>query len=106
MLNLISHPGPDNSDIFQDKNMCLGHSRLSIIDLSPNANQPMIYKNKAVILSDGEIYNFMELRKDLEDAGYKFKSDSDTEVLLLDYVYWGEGIIDRIKVSFLLLFGI
>lgn len=97
MLNFVSHRGPDNRDIFRDKDICLGHCRLSIIDLSPNANQPMIYKNKAVIVYDGEIYNFMELRRDLQEAGYEFKSNSDTEVLLLGYIHWGESIINRIK---------
>ena len=97
MLNLISHRGPDHDDIFEGKNICLGHCRLSIIDLSTKANQPMKYEDKAVVAYNGEIYNFKELRKNLREAGFRFKSKSDTEVLLLGYIHWGEGIINKIK---------
>lgn len=97
MLNLISHRGPDNSGIFRDGNTSLGHCRLSIIDLSANANQPMVYKNKAAVVYNGEIYNFLELRKILQDKGYSFSSNSDTETLLLGYLHWGEDIVNRIK---------
>ncbi|MCK5019381.1 MAG: asparagine synthase (glutamine-hydrolyzing), partial [Candidatus Peribacteraceae bacterium] len=97
MLNLLSHRGPDNSGVFQNKNTCLGHRRLSIIDLSFKANQPMVYENKAAVVYNGEIYNFLELRKILQDKGYSFKSNSDTETLLLGYLHWGEDIVNRIK---------
>ena len=88
MLNLIAHRGPDNTGIFQDGNTCLGHCRLSIIDLSSKANQPMVYENKAAVVYNGEIYNFLELRRILQDEGYSFKSNSDTEALLLGHLHW------------------
>lgn len=97
MLDFITHRGPDNRKILKDKHICLGHCRLSIIDPSSNANQPMIYKDKAIIIYNGEIYNFLELKKKLEDNGYIFETHSDTEVLLLGYVHWGENIINKIK---------
>lgn len=97
MLDFIGHRGPDHKGTFQDKNICLGHCRLSIIDLSSNANQPMVCKDRAVIVHNGEIYNFMGLRKELEAEGYVFKSHCDTEVLLFGYVQWGEDIINKIK---------
>jgi asparagine synthase (glutamine-hydrolysing) len=97
MLGLIHHRGPDHTGIFQDKNICLGHCRLSIIDLSANANQPMVCTNKAAIVHNGEVYNFLELRKELEILGHVFKSNSDTEVLLLGYLQWGEDVVNKIK---------
>jgi len=97
MLNLISHRGPDNYNIFENGKVHLGHCRLSIIDFSQKANQPMNYKDEIIITYNGEIYNFQELRKILEKKGYKFKSRCDTEVLLLGYSCWGEKVIDKIK---------
>jgi len=60
----LSHRGSNSTAVFRDKDICLGHCRLAVIDLSPNGNQPMIYKNKAVVVDNGEIYNFIELRDD------------------------------------------
>ena len=92
-VDLISHRGPDYKGTFKDSslNIGLGHTRLSIIDLSSNGHQPMISTDKNVIvIFNGEIYNFQELRIQLISEGYKFTSDSDTEVIL--YLYHSKGI--------------
>ena len=88
----LDHRGPDGSNYFinNDKNVGLGHTRLSILDISERANQPFFYDNNRLVLTfNGEIYNFVELRKELESLGYKFKTTSDTEVLLSAYHKWG-----------------
>ncbi len=88
--------GPDDSGIFVDvkNNIAFGHNRLSIIDLSKAGKQPMKWqanrKRQIVITFNGEIYNFLELKKDLEKRGYKFKTKTDTEVILAFYAEYGE----------------
>jgi asparagine synthase (glutamine-hydrolysing) len=92
MNDAIKHRGPDDSGIFADNNVTLGHQRLSIIDLSSAKHQPFVYNHenkKVVIVFDGKIYNFQEIKMDLEVKGYKFFSKSDTEVLLASYLEWG-----------------
>ena len=94
MNNSIKHRGPDASGIFIDE-ISLGHRRLSIIDLSKNANQPM--SNEAgdiIIVFNGEIYNFKEIKKELEEQ-HKFKSNSDTEVIIHAYEEWGEECVKK-----------
>jgi len=91
MNDAVKHRGPDDSGIFTDNKVMLGHRRLSISDLSSVGHQPFVYhhKNKkVVIVSDGKIYNFQEIKTDLEAKGYKFSSKSDTEVLLASYLEW------------------
>src|SRR3990170_3649453 len=73
----------------------LGFRRLSIIDLSPNGHQPMSYLDRYWIVFNGEIYNYIELKKELEPKGYHFKSKSDTEVILAAYDHWGVECLDR-----------
>ena len=86
--------GPDGSGFYIDDNISLGHNRLSIIDLSETASQPMFsYDKKLVIIFNGEIYNFKELRQDLSD--YPFKSQSDTEVILASYKKWGVDCVKK-----------
>ena len=88
----LSHRGPDGSNFFLNNNRSLafGHTRLSILDISDRANQPFYFDNKNLVLTfNGEIYNFVEIKKELEGFGYKFKTTSDTEVLLLAYHKWG-----------------
>jgi asparagine synthase (glutamine-hydrolysing) len=80
MNQTTKHRGPDDSGVFLDDYISLGHNRLSIIDLSSAGHQPMIDGNLTIVFN-GEIYNFKELRKDLENRGYKFISQSDTEVI-------------------------
>ncbi len=98
MNKQIIHRGPDHQDSFIDNQVSLGHVRLSIIDLSSNANQPMKYSHndkEIVIVFNGEIYNFKELKKILINKGYYFKTKSDTEVLLASYLEWGEKCVEK-----------
>ena len=89
-LDLLTHRGPDDSDIFVDKRFMFGHKRLSIIDLSSAAKQPMLTNDKQVIIVfNGEIYNYKELRESLIEKGYLFRTSSDTEVLLNGYHCFG-----------------
>src|SRR5579871_447807 len=87
MTDAIAHRGPDGEGIWMNdsKNAGLGHRRLSIIDLSENASQPMHFLDRYTIIHNGEIYNYVELRNDLEKKGYQFRSRSDTEVILAAY---------------------
>jgi len=90
--NSLSHRGPDSFGIYinKEKNLGLGHRRLSIIDLRAVANQPMTALDRYTIVFNGEIYNFHALKKELLELGHKFRSNSDTEVLLRSYIQWGE----------------
>jgi len=97
---LQSHRGPDDSGQFVDRDagVGLGHVRLSILDLSPLGHQPMLSPDgTAVIVFNGEIYNFRELRTELEANGHRFISQSDTEVLLRLYLSHGEKMLDRLN---------
>src|SRR5215831_4039299 len=88
----LAHRGPDGRGTYVDPqgSLGLGHRRLAILDLSPAGHQPMSYANgRYWITYNGEIYNFLELRKELQGLGYRFVSDSDTEVILAAYVQWG-----------------
>src|SRR5689334_9507468 len=96
MRDRVSHRGPDGADswIGQTRGgaIGLGHRRLSIIDLSPAAGQPMFSADgRLIIVYNGEIYNFVELRRELESHGIAFRTRSDTEVLLAAYAQWGEA---------------
>ncbi len=100
MTRMLSHRGPDDEGYFigpsQAKNIGLGHRRLSILDLSPLGHQPMFYDNKnLVIVFNGEIYNYLEIRQELSRLGYKFRSQSDTEVILAAYQEWGIECLKR-----------
>lgn len=89
MNKLLDHRGPDSNGTYIE-GISLGHTRLKIIDLSERAAQPMSdYEEKILLVFNGEIYNFKEIRKQLEEEGYKFKSDSDTEVIIHAYKKWG-----------------
>jgi len=102
-LNKISHRGPDNIGIWNSKDqlVCFGHTRLSIIDLSFENNQPFIDKeNKISLVFNGEIYNYLELKKELESLGYNFKTNGDTEVLLKSYIHWKEHCFKKIQGMF------
>jgi len=93
MLKTIRHRGPDDAGIYCDADFSLGHVRLSILDLSAAGHQPMRFEH-LVIVFNGEVYNFREIRKELE-AEYAFDSDSDTEVVLKAWHKWGTGVLDR-----------
>lgn len=99
-LNTLQHRGPDDFGILSDTNITLGHRRLSIIDLSSNAHQPMSFKNSAgggeySIVFNGEIYNYIEIRQELKAKGYVFHTDSDTEVVLASFAEWGERCLHK-----------
>lgn len=83
MVQITKHRGPDDEGFYFDENVSLGHARLSIIDLSEKARQPIWSEDKSVcVICNGEIYNFQELRKELQKRGHRFFSCSDTEVIL------------------------
>lgn len=102
MSDELEHRGPDDEGFFLSKDNCLGfgHRRLAIIDLSPLGHQPMEYLNRYVIVFNGEIYNYLELREDLSKIGYKFKSKSDTEVILALYDKYKEKCVDKLRGMF------
>ena len=95
MLNLIHHRGPDDYGIFHDELITLGHRRLAILDTSSDGKQPMKSNNTTVITYNGEIYNYLELKRELIEKGYSFKTKTDTEVLLAAYDYWGINCVNH-----------
>ncbi len=96
MRDALAHRGPDDRGVYINGPLGLGHQRLSVIDLSEAGHQPMISPDgRVVIVYNGEIYNFRELRLELEKQGWIFKSNSDTEVLIAGYVIWGIGNLVR-----------
>ena len=107
-LNSMINRGPDNQSWLKvekdNYNVFLLHSRLSIIDLDKRSNQPFKYE-KYIIVFNGEIYNFIEIRKNLSNLGYQFLTNSDTEVLLMAYLEYGENCVDYFNVCGPLLFG-
>ncbi len=125
-LGMLSHRGPDgygfeygnwgtnnyqlkhntcsgvDSSVAENANYFLGHRRLSIIDLSDDAFQPMEdHEKRYSVTFNGEIYNYLELKKELMDAGLRFSTDhSDTEVLLNAYIHWGRECLDKLRGMF------
>ena len=96
MTDAIAHRGPDGEGFYTDSFIGLGHRRLAIIDLSPAGHQPMITRDGQYVLSyNGEVYNFQELRLQLEALGYHFHSRTDSEVVLYAYAEWGEKALDK-----------
>jgi len=92
------HRGPDDEGFFESADISLAHNRLSIIDLSKNGRQPMSDpKGRFTIVFNGEIYNYRELRVELEARGRTFRSDSDTEVLLTAFSEWGEACLPKLN---------
>lgn len=102
MRDLMVARGPDDRGLHLEPQVGLGHRRLSIIDLSQAGHQPMANEDETVwLVFNGEIYNFMELREVLAAAGHRFRSRTDTEVLIHGYEEWGiDGLADRIKGMF------
>ncbi|MBL8007260.1 MAG: hypothetical protein JNJ56_06985, partial [Ignavibacteria bacterium] len=96
MNNEISHRGPDGEGSYINYPVCFGHRRLSIIDLSDNASQPMFNEDKTiVIVYNGEIYNYKELITDLKNKGHVFRSKSDTEVIIHSYEEYGTECVRK-----------
>lgn len=101
MTDAIEHRGPDGQGHFVDGNMAIGHRRLSIIDLSPAGHQPMMSPDGRYILSyNGEVYNFKEIRTQLEAIGHQFKSRTDSEVVLHAMIEWGEKALNKFNGMF------
>jgi asparagine synthase (glutamine-hydrolysing) len=101
MTEALSHRGPDGSGTWTDGLCSLGHRRLAIIDLSVNGRQPLCNENETVwIVFNGEIYNFQELRGELESFGHKFNSQTDTEVIVHAYEQWGNDCIKKLRGMF------
>jgi len=98
-LNSISFRGPDYTGIEKVNDLTFGHLRLSILDLDPRSNQPMFFENLTIVFN-GEIYNYKSIREELKALGYIFKTESDTEVLLIGYKHWGKSILDKINGMF------
>jgi asparagine synthase (glutamine-hydrolysing) len=98
MTEILVHRGPNDSGYYFDGPVGLGFRRLSILDLSPAGHQPMISEDgRFVLVFNGEIYNYVELRKELIDAGYRFRSTGDAEVLLNAYRHWGIDCLPKLN---------
>src|SRR5438477_12546151 len=96
MIEALSHRGPDGSGAWSDGLCSLGHRRLDIIDLSEKGKQPLSNEDKTIwIVFNGEIYNFQELREDLQHLDHKFDSHTDTEVIVHAYEQWGTRCVNR-----------
>lgn len=103
MIAMLRHRGPDDTGVWSDNRCGVAHARLSIIDLSPAGHQPITNADGRIwIIFNGEIYNSMELRAELEAKGYVFRSRSDTEVIIHGYDAWGERVIERLRGIFAL----
>ena len=96
MTDKIAHRGPDDEGFYVGKGLALGQRRLAILDLSPLGHQPMFFdRENLVIVFNGEVYNYIEIRQELLAKGYKFRSESDTEVILAAYQEWGSACLNR-----------
>lgn len=97
MIDTLAHRGPDGEGIWTNASsgIALGHRRLTIIDLSDNGKQPMHYLNRYTIIHNGEIYNYPEIKNELEQKGYNFFSNTDTEVITAAYDCWQDECLDH-----------
>lgn len=100
MMHIMKHRGPDDDGVFIDQSVGLGFVRLSILDLSSAGHQPMLSHDKRyVIVFNGEVYNYLEIREELEHK-YSFRSGTDTEVILAAYEEWGEDCLNKFNGMF------
>ena len=98
MMNTIIHRGPDSEGTYIDEEAALGFRRLSIIDLSEIGDQPLYNEDRTkVLVFNGEIYNYQELREKLTEAGHVFVSNTDSETLIHGYEEWGESLVERLR---------
>src|SRR5438309_8000636 len=96
MARALAHRGPDDEGDYAEPGVALAFRRLSILDLSPAGHQPMADETgRYRLLHNGEVYNYRELRAELEARGRRFRSGSDTEVVLEAYREWGERCVER-----------
>ena len=101
MMDAIRHRGPDAGGKYVDADIALGHRRLSIIDVSAQGNQPLYSEDGNLVLCfNGEIYNFMDIRRDLEAKGYHFSTNTDSEVLIYGYREYGTELLNRLRGMF------
>lgn len=103
MCDILKHGGPDDEGFYSDaeNSLVLGHRRLALIDLSPGGHQPMSYDNRRYWISyNGELYNYIEIKAELQAAGYRFASASDTEVILAAFAAWGSNAFKRFNGMF------
>src|SRR5580765_1346266 len=98
MAELMAHRGPDDAGQFSERGLAFAFRRLAIFDLSDSSHQPMIsVDGRYVIVFNGAIYNFIELRAELFGLGHEFRTDGDTEVLLAAYQQWGAACLSRLN---------
>lgn len=101
MMDKIKHRGPDAEGKYVDRDIALGHRRLSIIDISSQGDQPIFNEDGSmVIVFNGEIYNYMDIKKKLIDAGHIFSTNTDTEVLIHGYEQYGEKLLNMLRGMF------
>jgi asparagine synthase (glutamine-hydrolysing) len=102
MTDVLQHRGPDGEGLWIDEhqNVALGHRRLAVIDLSPAGAQPMHYADRYVIVHNGEIYNYPELKATLTKNGYRFQSQSDTEIIVAAYDFWKADCLQQLDGMF------
>lgn len=102
MRDTMQHRGPDGGGVYQDSCVALGQRRLSIIDLA-GGTQPMSDPDERIwVLNNGEIYNYLELRAELEAKGHRFRTDSDTEVIVQGYLAYGKAVVNHLRGMFAL----
>ena len=100
MADRIKHRGPDDEAFFQDENASMGFRRLSIIDLA-HGRQPMMNSAETKVLTfNGEIYNYKQVREELKELGYEFRTDVDSEVLIHGYDAWGPELLKKLRGMF------
>lgn len=101
MMDTIRHRGPDAGGKYVDADIALGHRRLSIIDVSEQGNQPLYSRDgNLVLVFNGEIYNFKEIRTELEQKGYQFQTQTDSEVLIYSYDAYGTKMLEKLRGMF------
>src|SRR5690606_32616932 len=101
MMDTIVHRGPDSGGVFSDGKATFGFRRLSIIDLRDEADQPMYNEDKScVLIFNGEIYNYQELREDLVEKGHQFQSHTDSEVIIHGYEEYGVNLVEKLRGMF------
>ena len=100
MTTTIQHRGPDGAGYFVDANAAFGHRRLAIIDVAAGQQPIGVAQGQVQIVFNGEIYNYLELRRELESLGHQFRTHSDTEVIAMGYLQWGDAIAERLNGMF------
>src|SRR6266545_3195473 len=96
-LDLLAHRGPDDRGTWRSDGVWLGSRRLAILDVTARGHQPMRLEPSLTCVFNGEIYNYLELRQELEACGHRFRTATDTEVLLHAYQEWGEDCLHRLN---------